>query len=243
MPANTDCERPSIPPIEDLELDWYEDPERADQVVRLFNDMVLNGDIANNLAATGLVTNAFLYTGDGEVPEVGAGTTSRHGLIELRPTAESSRITSVPTGKPGEQRGRPVVGRSLRLERARVQQPRSLDHDRRAVRPASLRRLRIPRPAEVTDQKSSSIRPGHAKDGQLVVPTKHGPDGWSDYGPIRLKELAHLYHMSMSNEGQGNCCSVPTQVRWKRDWTNAKPHSEKNDGTYEGGRFLYYEGT
>ena len=26
--------------------------------------MVLNGDIANNLAATGLVTNAFLYTGD-----------------------------------------------------------------------------------------------------------------------------------------------------------------------------------
>ena len=54
-------------------MDWYDDPERADQVVRLFNDMVLNGDIANNLAATGLVTNAFLYTGDEKYRKVGAG--------------------------------------------------------------------------------------------------------------------------------------------------------------------------
>ena len=79
------------------------------------------------------------------------------------------------------------------------------------------------------------------EDGQLVVPTKHGPDGWSDYGPIRLKELAHLYHMSMSNEDKELLLRAHAG-EVERDWTNAKPHSEKNDGTYEGGRFLYYEG-
>ena len=139
------------PAIEDLELDWYENPERADQVVRLFNDMVLNGDIANNLAATGLVTNAFLYTGDEKY---------RKWVLDYveawidRTKANGGIIPDNvgPTGKPGEAARGPVVGRSLRLERTRLQQHRSLDHDRRAVRPASLRRLRIPRPAEVTDQ-------------------------------------------------------------------------------------------
>ena len=28
------------------------------------------------------------------------------------------------------------------------------------------------------------------EDEQLMVPLKHGPDGWSDYVPLRLKELA-----------------------------------------------------
>ena len=73
------------------------------------------------------------------------------------------------------------------------------------------------------------------------MPTKHGPDGWSDYGPIRLKELAHLYHLSMSDEDKELLLRAHAG-EVERDWTNAKPHSEKNDGTFEGGRFLYYEG-
>ena len=52
------------PAVKDLELGWWEDPKRADEIVGLFNKVVLDGDSAANLAATGLVTNAYLYTGD-----------------------------------------------------------------------------------------------------------------------------------------------------------------------------------
>ena len=52
------------PVVVDLEDNWFEDPARADEIVKIFEDVVLNGDIPDNLAATGLMTNAYLYTGE-----------------------------------------------------------------------------------------------------------------------------------------------------------------------------------
>ena len=43
-------------------------------------------------------------------------------------------------------------------------------------------------------------------DGQLVVPTRYGPDGWEAYKPMRMKDLAHLYHASMDPQDlRANC--------------------------------------
>ena len=227
------------PAIEDLELDWYEDPERADQVVRLFNDMVLNGDIANNLAATGLVTNAFLYTGDEKY---------RKWVLDyveawIDRTKANGGITPDnvgPTGKPGEQRGGQWWGGLYGWS------ARGFNNIAHSITIGVQCALLLSGDYGYLDLLRSQIKVvlDQAKtreDGQLVVPTKHGPDGWSDYGPIRLKELAHLYHMSMSNEDKELLLRAHAG-EVERDWTNAKPHSEKNDGTFEGGRFLYYEG-
>ena len=52
------------PVVENLEPDWFENPERRDGILKLFDDIVLNGDVANSLGATALVTNAYLYTGE-----------------------------------------------------------------------------------------------------------------------------------------------------------------------------------
>ena len=227
------------PAIEDLELDWYEYPERADQVVRLFSDMVLNGDIANNLAATGLVTNAFLYTGEEKY---------RRWVLDYveawidRTKANGGIIPDNvgPTGKPGEQRGGQwwggLYGWSSRgfnnlahSVTIGVQCALLLSGDFGYL---DLLRSQI---KVILDQAKTS------EHGQLVVPLRHGPDGWSDFGPIRLKELAHLYHLSMSDEDRDLLLHAH-EGEVERDWTNAKPLSEKNDGTFEGGRFLYYEG-
>ena len=227
------------PVIEDLELDWYEDPKRADEVVRLFDDMVLNGDIANNLSATGLVTNAFLYTGDEKY---------RKWVLDyveawIDRTKANGGITPDnvgPTGKPGEQRGGQWWGglygwssrgwnniaHSITIG---VQCALLLSGDYGYL---DLLRSQI---NVVLDQAKTG------EDGQLMVPLKHGPDGWSDYVPLRLKELAHLYHLSMA-DGDRDLLLRARAGEVVRDWTDAKPPSEKNDGTFEGGRFLYYEG-
>ena len=52
------------PVVKHLEPDWYEEPKRRREIVGLFEKIVLSSDSPNNLAATGLVTNAYLYTGE-----------------------------------------------------------------------------------------------------------------------------------------------------------------------------------
>ena len=63
-PRPMDSRASLYPIIKDLEFGWWDDPERADEIIRLFNHIVLNGDLVANLSATGLVTNAYLYTGE-----------------------------------------------------------------------------------------------------------------------------------------------------------------------------------
>jgi hypothetical protein len=52
------------PIVKDLETRWFENPARRQQIVDLFDRLVLQCDTPNSLAATALVTNAYLYTGD-----------------------------------------------------------------------------------------------------------------------------------------------------------------------------------
>ena len=47
-----------------METRWFENPARRKQIVDLFDRLVLQCDTPNSLAATALVTNAYLYTGD-----------------------------------------------------------------------------------------------------------------------------------------------------------------------------------
>ena len=54
------------PVVKRLEEDWHEDPERRQEIMRIFDDVILNGDIPDNLAATALITHAYLYTGRSE---------------------------------------------------------------------------------------------------------------------------------------------------------------------------------
>lgn len=35
------------------------------------------------------------------------------------------------------------------------------------------------------------------EDGQLLVPTRMMPDGWTDFQPLHLQWLGRLYHTSM----------------------------------------------
>ena len=52
------------PVVEELEVRWFENAARRKQIVDLFERLVLQCDTPNSLAATALVTNAYLYTGE-----------------------------------------------------------------------------------------------------------------------------------------------------------------------------------
>src|SRR5690554_5316282 len=52
------------PKITDLEPEWAENPKRKKQIQDIYDQMVTRTDVPVNLAATALMTNAYLYTGE-----------------------------------------------------------------------------------------------------------------------------------------------------------------------------------
>jgi hypothetical protein len=232
------------PVIKNLEDHWWKDPQRSAEIVALCEKMMLDGDSANNLAATALVTNAFLYTGEEKY---------RQWVLEyvdvwMERIQRNKGILPDnvgPTGQIGEHRqgqwwgglygwnhyqGYNVMfhGLVIAAECAHLLsgEARYLEILRCQVR-----------------MLLSNART--AADGQLEIPARYGPDGWEEYRPLRLLELGHLYHASMAPEDRELLLQVRAGDK-RRDWNMVEVAHEKNvqfdDGHQNMARFQYYEG-
>ena len=130
--------------FKELEPRWYEDDARREEILDIFDEMVLQGDEPSNLCTTALITNAYLYTGDEKyktwVLDYVQGWIDR---IEANDGIIPDNVGS--TGKVGRGPRRPVVGRAARLEhrRARHRPPLPRPHHRSGVRPPAQRRRRL----------------------------------------------------------------------------------------------------
>ncbi|MEW6750540.1 MAG: hypothetical protein AB1505_06130 [Candidatus Latescibacterota bacterium] len=251
------------PVVRDLEPRWFEDPDRRRQIVDLFNRLVLQCDTPNSLAATALVTNAYLYTGDGkykrwvlDYTEAWMERAQRNGGI-CPDNVDAHGV--IGGGREGVWWGgqygwnhyqgwnimhhginiaveccQLLTGDSGYLDFLRSQVRLVLDNGRRR------------------------------EDGQLLVPIRYGPDGWDwsrapglhvvdglemrgywqEPSPMRAQELVHLYHASMSPADRALIRQVMDQEVERDlgavDWGSM---GEKNRGDTEWARFRYYEGS
>ncbi|MFH1569458.1 MAG: hypothetical protein ABIL09_15790 [Gemmatimonadota bacterium] len=249
------------PVVKDLEVWWFKDARRRQQIVDLFNRLVLQCDTPNSLAATALVTNAYLYTGDEryrrwvlDYTEAWMERTRANGGI-CPDNVDASGV--IGGGREGVWWGgqcgwnhyqgynimqhginiaveccQLLTGDSGYLEFLRSQVKLLLDNGRRRA------------------------------DGQLLVPIRYGRDGWDwspapglhaedglemrgywqEPSPMRAQELVHLYHASMAPEDRELIVRVRDQ-EVERDFNEVGsfPH-EKNRGETEWARFQYYEG-
>ena len=250
-PVNYCGTRASLyPAIKNLEADWWKDPRRQKQVVDLFDKIVLHADSPNNLGATALVTNAYLYTGDPRYKEwVIEYTDTWMDRIEQNGGIVPDNVG--PTGKIGEHRdgcwwggiygwnsycgfnilfhsltigaecALMLSGDSSYLELLRSQIKVLIDH--------------------------GTVR----EDGQFLQAVRHGPEGWGHKmwnpttgldQPVRINELAHLYHASLSREDR----ELMTWVRDRDasiDWNeNRVEGPDFYSGMQEYPRFQYYDG-
>ena len=189
------------PVVKDLEPDWWKDDARREEIIGLFEKIVLNCDSANNLGATALVTNAYLYTGEEKY--------KRWVLEYVEAWMDRMRRNNGiipdnvgPTGQIGEHRegqwwggiygwncysGYNILFHSLTIA---AECALLLSGD-----PGYLELLR----------SQVQLLLDHAlprEDGQLISPARYGPHGWEHkqwnpetgiLEPFRMQELAHLY--------------------------------------------------
>ena len=249
------------PIVEDLELNWFENPERREEIVKLFEKLVLQCDTPNSLGATALVTNAYLYTGEQKYKQWVLEYTEAW-MDRMRRNNGIMPDNVGPTGKIGD--GRNGVWWGGQYGWNHYQGYNIMFHSLTIAAECALlltgdfSYLELLR-SQIKLLLDNSIT---REDGQLIMPTRYGPSGWqydppvgpsndgllpmrgAYTGPIpwRMQELAHLYHASMSAEDY----ELITTVRAgevERDWCEVGARGgEKNGGETEFARFQYYDG-
>ena len=229
------------PAVNEQESDWYDRPERAAQVLDHFKRLIMPGDIPHNMGATGLVTNAYLHTGDGRYKQWVLRYVE--GWIDRMKKNGGIMPDNIgPTGKVGEHRGGQwwggwygwncYKGNNIGLTSMTIgaECAHLLSGD-----DAYLDVIRSQMKLLMENSRTLD-------DGQLVVSWRYGADGWFDFKPMPIKWLPHLYHASMADADW----QMMLQVRdgdVGRDWSDLSGMSPKGGGEwaffqYHSGQFL-----
>ena len=239
------------PVVKNLESNWFEDPKRRDEILKLFDDIVLNGDVPHSLGSTALMTNAYLYTGEDKYKQwVLDYTGAWMERIERNNGILPDNVG--PTGRIGEQREglwwgglygwNTFVGHYIMFSSLTIAAECALlltgDYGYLDLLRSQIKLL----------MDNAIFR----EDGQLLLPSRYGPDGWEytreDYDyekgrfvPYRMQELAHLYHASMAEEDYELIVRI-RETDKMRDWNDPPVLGEKSYADTELARFQYYDG-
>ncbi len=177
-----------------LPPEWWQDAELREQVHDRFDQVVMQGDIPVNLAITGLVANAYLYTGEAryrdwvvDYVEAWMERIARNGGILPDNIGLNGQIGE---NRDGQWWGGfygwtgtyswHMMGSAL-IVAAQCAQLITQDH----------RYLDLLR-----SQVDVLLRQAVVQDGHLLVPFKHTDEGWTDYRPAPALDLVHLWTVS-----------------------------------------------
>ncbi|MBT4504676.1 MAG: hypothetical protein HOC74_43530 [Gemmatimonadetes bacterium] len=228
------------PSIDNLEPDWFENPQRRDEVIALFDRLVLDGDTPTNLTATALVTHAFLHTGE-ERYRRWVLDYSEAWLERIRTNGGIVPDNVGPSGKIGEHRNGQWWGGLYGWNSNYAG-----DINFGGLTVAAECAVLLSGDMSYLDLLRSQLtmlldNARQGDDGQLLIPGRYAEDGWTDFRPPRILEFAHLYHASMSSADR----ALIEQLRQgdkERDWNLAEPTPDRRLQSAEYPRFQYYDG-
>ncbi len=196
-----------LAPYEDLEgadssdplfkVDWTDD-EVFHKVLAQINERMTRGDVPLNLSATSMITNAYLYTGEDKYKQwvldylqAWVERRDKNGGIMPDNIGPSGQIGELMNGKwwGGYYGWRwPHGARN-------VVEPAFVAGSCAALMSGDMSHLDLCR-----SQLDLLWEQRQEEDGVLVVPTRHGDQGWFDFRPPDPYFYIHLYYLSQSEE-------------------------------------------
>jgi len=192
-------------------LQWTDDAVFA-EILKLMNERMARGDVPLNLTATGLLTHAFLYTGEEKYRQWGVDyyeawcrRTEENGGLMPDNVGPNGRVGECMDGKwwGGYYGYRWPHGWRNLAEATLVAAGNVL------LLTGDLGCLDLPR----------SLLDGfwalaEERDGSFRVPHRHGDGGWFDYRPPNPDFWVHLYHLSQSVEDLDRLDRFPDRDQW-----------------------------
>ena len=204
------------PVMKSLESGWEKDTKRHEEIQRLYDDLVISGDVPMNLAVTGLFSHAAILTGDEKY---------KKWVLDyvdawMERTSENGGV--IPdnvgiSGKIGEKRNGQwwggFFGWTGRYSVEMIFNSLITASECAYLLSGDTKYLGFLR-SQVDMLLDKSI----VREGNLLVPYKVGPEGWFDYRPLGDYILSHLWKASMSPD----------------DWTRvARVRDGKKNGPWE----------
>ncbi|MBM3935044.1 MAG: hypothetical protein FJ319_12220 [SAR202 cluster bacterium] len=237
------------PIVKEPEMGWWNNPARAAEIIKVFNHVVLNCDIPHNMGATGLVTNAYLYTHDDKYKKwVLEYVEAWMDRIKKNKGIIPDNVG--PTGKPGEHREGvwwgSMYGYNSYVGWSHVFHGMGVGFETALMLTGDMGYTEMLR-SQVKMLLENSFKD---PDGQLLVPSRAGPEGWlkvkgewDNTGPtdMRLYELAHLYHATQSKEDYQIITHIRDNDR-RRDWNKSLITAPRAEWDTEYSRFQFYDG-
>jgi len=255
------------PIIPNLESNWADDPKRNVEIQALYDHMVTRTDVPVNLAATGLMSNAYLYTGEEKYKkwvlnyvDVWMKRISENGGLLPDNVGQQGKIGEYRNG----QWWGGLYGWYGRYGLMMMFSELSVASENAYLLSGDPKYLDLLR-----SQISGLISRGKTtKEGQLLVPFRYKKEGWHSYRPMMIQDLAHLWHASMTpgdwkkievlmkgnkfrplwdegiwgkntlNEGD-NQVWEPTEPF---DWSLEISNGDRTFGSSEHARLMYYAG-
>lgn len=218
-------------PLEDLPgirgMEDLKDPEKARKMGRSMAERMLRGDVPANLAATALVANAYLFTGEGKYADwvkdyVGAwlDRTRQNGGITPDNIGLSGKAGEYQNGKwwGGQYgwhwpHGYYSVGMALEIGGATAM----------LVSGGDRHFLELPR-----SNMDKIIAMGKTVNGSFLVPYKKGDRGWYAYQPIDRSFPASLWFLSLDGQDWDRLEKLRTAST--KDWHEATHSPYPNRG-------------
>jgi hypothetical protein len=229
-----------LPIVKQFDKGWEEDPVKRAKMYKIYDDVVRRCDIPTNLSATALITNAYLYTGEEKY---------KKWVLEyveawMQHIKDNKGI--IPdnigrSGKIGEYRNGQFWGGLWGWY------PRGYmtDFGFGAMTIASECAYLVSGDPKYLDLIRSQIdvlmeNSKTSPEGEMLVPATYGPDGWGNFAPKNIRELAHLWHASMDPKDWARIEKVKKNA--KLDWKNVPVIRDRNVGNSDYARLLYYSG-
>ncbi len=232
--ANYPLPYDDIPNVRSSE-DWNDD-ERFPSILKAINQRMMRNDVPLNLTSTSLMTNAYMYGQD----EQYKNWVTRYvdGWIERVDANDGILPDNVgPSGEIGENLDGKWWGGYYGWR-----WPHGLFNQLEAtIIGASNAYLVSGDPAYLELPRSViDLVTQHARrDGdRVLVPHRHGDDGWYDYRPINPKYLAQLWFVSRADEDWERIERLVDTDRWKR----LRYDKGKGDSEHAGPWLMYVRG-
>ncbi|MDP2983460.1 MAG: hypothetical protein Q8O92_09035 [Candidatus Latescibacter sp.] len=184
-----------FPVVKTLEPGWEKNPARHAEIQKLYNEIVISGDVPMNLAVTGLVSHAYILTGDEKY---------RKWVLEyvdawMERTKKNNGIipdNTGPDGIVGEKRNGQwwggFFGWSGRYSVEMIFNSLITASECACILSGDPKYLGFLR-----SQVDMLLERSVVRDGNLLVPYKAGPEGWYDYRPFGDYIFSHLWKASM----------------------------------------------
>lgn len=199
-----------IPGI-DSSAAWNDD-DKFPLILNALNERMMKGDVPLNLAATSMMTNAYLYTGD-EQYKTWVEDYTRTWMDRVRDNDGFLPDNVGLSGKVGEHMGGKKWGGYYGWR-----WPHGLLNQMEATVIGGSNAYLVSGDSSYLALPKSVIQlvedQAKEEDGQLKVPYRYGDEGWWDYRPMKAKYPSHLWFVSRKQEDWERAKRLTDPVKW-----------------------------